>query len=105
PSAGHWTAVVADACTGPLLPALTVALLAYAAQLATVVPLVTCTVAAAPEARFPRLQLSVWFAIEHAPGPLYAGPMLQAMPVPAGNGSFRVADVAVPAPLLVTARV
>ena len=85
--------------------ALAVALLAYAAQLDADVLLVTCTVAAAPEARFPKLQLSVWLAIEHVPGPLYAGLMLQLTPGPAGNGSLKAAEVAVPAPVLFTVRV
>jgi hypothetical protein len=97
--------VVADACAGLLLPALTVALLAYAAQLVADVPLATCTLAAAPAARFPKLQVSVWLAIEHVPGPLYAGLMLQPIPVPVGNESLRVAAVAVPVPLLLTANV
>jgi hypothetical protein len=103
--AGHCTLVVADACTEPLLPALAVAVLAYAAQLDAEVLLVTCTVAPAPGARLPKLQLSVSFAIVQEPGPLYAGLMLQSIPVPVGNGSFNVADVAAAAPLLLTASV
>jgi hypothetical protein len=49
--------VVADACTELLLLALRVAVLAYAAQLDAEEPLTTCTVPAAPDARFPKLQL------------------------------------------------
>jgi hypothetical protein len=105
PSAGHCTVVVADACTELALLALNVAVLAYAAQLDADVPLVTCTVAVAPDVRFPNAQLNVPLAIEHVPGPLYAGLMLQLTPFPVGNGSLSVAAVAVPAPLLVTARV
>jgi hypothetical protein len=105
PSAGHCTVVVADACTELALLALTLAVLAYAAQLDADVPLVTCTVTVAPDVRFPNAQLNVPLAIEHEPGPLYAGLMLQLTPVPAGNGSVSVAAVAVPAPLFVTVRV
>ena len=97
--------VVADACTELLLLALRVAVLAYAAQLDAEVVLVTCTDAVAPDARFPKLQLNVWPAMEQPPGPLYAGLMLQLIPVPAGNVSLRVAAVAVPEPVLFTASV
>jgi hypothetical protein len=62
--------VVAEACTGPPLPELRVALLGYAAQLDDEVPLATCTVTETPDDRSPKLQLSVWFEIEQAPGPL-----------------------------------
>jgi hypothetical protein len=91
--------VVADACTELLLLALSVAVLAYAAQLDAEVPLVTCTVAVAPDARLPKVQLSVWFATEHVPGPLYAVPMLQPMPVPVGSGSLSDTDKADAAPV------
>jgi len=53
----HCTVVVAEACTELLLPALSVAVFAYAAQLDAEVALVTWTVAVAPAARFPKLQL------------------------------------------------
>ena len=97
--------VVADACTELLLLALSVAVLEYAAQLEAEVALITCTDAVAPDARSPKLQLNVWLAMEQAPGPVYAGLILQPMPVPDGKGSLSVADVAVPAPVLLTARV
>jgi hypothetical protein len=77
----------------------------YAAQFDVEVPLVRCTLAVAPDARFPKLQLNVWLAMEQAPGPLYVGLMLQMMPVPVGNVSLKVAEVAVPVPVLLTARV
>jgi hypothetical protein len=67
-----------------------------------VVPL-TCTVALELPARLPKLQLSVWPEMEHVPGPLYAGLMLQFGPV--GRVSLRVAEVAVPAPVLLTTTV
>jgi hypothetical protein len=55
------------------------------------------------------LQLSAWPgvcpAIEQVPGPLYAGLMLQPIPLPAGNVSVKVAEVADTAPILLTARV
>jgi hypothetical protein len=44
--------------------------LAYAAQLDVDVVLVTCTDAVAPDARLPKLQLSVPLVIEQVPGPL-----------------------------------
>jgi len=87
------------------LPAPAVATLVYAAQLDAVVALVTWTVAVAAAARFPKLQLNVWFEIAQVPGPLYAGLMSQLMPVPTGNGSLNVAAIAAPAPLFDTARV
>jgi hypothetical protein len=99
-NAGHCTVVVADDCTELPLPAFKVAVLAYAAQLDAEVVLVTCTDADAPDARFPKLQLSVPLAIEQVPGPLYAGLMLQLTPVPDGKGSLSAAAVAVPAPVL-----
>jgi len=102
---GHSTVVVADACTVVALLALNVAVLAYAAQLDPDVEPVTCTDAVVPAARLPKLQLSVPLAIAHVPGPLYAGLMLQPIPVPAGKVSLSVADVAVPAPVLPTASV
>jgi hypothetical protein len=73
------------------------------AQVEEDVAALTWTVALAFEARLPKLQLSVWPEIEQLPGPLYAGPMLQAGPV--GSVSLRVADVAVPAPVLLTTTV
>jgi hypothetical protein len=51
------------------------------------------------------LQLNVWLAMEHVPGPVYVGLMLQLMPVPDGNVSLRVADVAIPLPVLLAAKV
>ena len=104
-NAAHCTVVLADACTVPVLPALAVAVFAYVAQLAVDVALATCTDAVAPAPRFPKLQLSVWPEIEHDPGPLYEGLMLQPIPDPEGNGSLNVTDVAVPTPLLLTASV
>ena len=53
----------------------------------------------------PKLQLSVPLAIEQVPGLVYAGLMLQVIPVPDGSWSLRVAEVAVPAPVLLTASV
>jgi hypothetical protein len=97
--------VVAEDCTELLLVALNVALLAYKPQLDVEVPLVTCTVAVAPAARFPKLQLRAWPAIEQVPGPRYAGLILQLMPVPDGNVSLSIAAVAVPEPALPTASV
>ena len=105
PSTGHCTVVVADDCTELPLLALSVAVFEYAAQLDAEVALVTCTDGVAPDARLPKLQLSVPLAIAHVPGPLYAGLMLQPIPVPAGKVSLSVADVAVPAPVLPTASV
>jgi hypothetical protein len=70
-----------------------------------VVALVTCTLAVALAARFPKLQLMVWPAIEQVPGPLYAGLMLQPIPVPDGRVSLKAAAVAVPLPVLLTATV
>ena len=102
---GHSTVAVADACIELLLPALSVAVLAYDAQLDVEVVLVTCTDAVLPDARFPRLQLNSWPFSEQVPGPLYAGLMLQVMPVPVGNVSLKVAEVAVPAPVLAIASV
>jgi hypothetical protein len=67
---GHWTVVVADACTVLLFIAESEAVFGYAAQLEDEVALVTCTVAVPFAARFPKLQLSSWLAIEHVPGPL-----------------------------------
>ena len=97
--------IVADALTELALLALTVAVFEYAAQLDADVPLVTRTVAVPPGARFPNAQLRVPLEIEHVPGPLYAGLMLQPIPVPAGNASDSVAAVAVPGPLFDTASV
>jgi hypothetical protein len=97
--------VVADDCTELLLLALAVAVLAYAAQLDADVELVTCTCAVALDARLPKLQLSVPLVIAHVPGLVYAGLMLQLIPVPDGSGSLRVAEVAVPAPVLPTVSV
>jgi hypothetical protein len=81
------------------LDAASVAVLANAAQFEADVALVTCTVAVAPDARFPKLQLKLWLVIEHVPGPLYAGLMLQAMPVPVGSGSLSDTDKADAAPV------
>jgi predicted ATPase len=104
-SAGHCTVVVADACIEAELLALKVAVLAYDAQLDADVALITCTWAGAPDARLPKLQFSVPLAIEHVPGPPYAGLMLQPIPVPAGKVSLSVADVAAPAPVLLAVSV
>jgi hypothetical protein len=73
------------------------------AQVEEDVAALTWTVALALAARFPKLQLNVWPEIEHVPGPVYAGPMLHTGPV--GNVSLRVAEVAVPAPVLLTTTV
>jgi hypothetical protein len=69
------------------------------------VELATCTVAVAFDARGPKLHVIVWLVMEQVPRPLYAGLMLQLMPVPAGSGSLSVAEVAVPVPVLLTASV
>ena len=69
-NAGHCTVVVALDCSVALLVAVTVAVFAYAAQLDADVLLVTCTVAVALAARFPKLQPRTWLAIVHVPGPL-----------------------------------
>ena len=95
-SAGHCTVVDALDCSDPPLLAVTVAVLAYAAQLDADVALLTCTVTEAPAIRLPKLQLKTRLAMAHVPGPLYAGPMLQLTPGPAGSGSFSVTAVAVP---------
>ena len=55
---GHCTAIDAVACTLLVLLALAVAVLERLPQLPLLVLLVTCTVAATPCARFPKLQLS-----------------------------------------------
>ena len=44
-------------------------------------------------------------AIEHDPGPAYAGLMVQGNPVPAGRESLKLALVAVPAPVLLAVTV
>jgi hypothetical protein len=67
---GHCTVVVANDCTEFPFEALRVAVFAYAAQLAVEVALVTWTDAVALAARFPKLQVRVWLAIAHVPGPL-----------------------------------
>jgi hypothetical protein len=97
--------VVADDCTELAFAALSVAVFAYAAQLAVEVALVTCTDAVALAARFPKLQVRVWPAIAQVPGPLYAGLILQLTPVPDGSVSLNAAEVAVPDPELLTASV
>jgi hypothetical protein len=53
----------------------------------------------------PKLQVNVPLVITQVPGPLYAGLMLQLIPVPVGKLSASVAAVAVPAPVLLTVRV
>jgi hypothetical protein len=58
-----------------------------------------------PDARLPKLQFNVPLVIEQLPGPLYAGLMLQLIPVPVGKVSLSVADVTVPVPVLLTASV
>ena len=82
-----------------LLPADSIAVLGYAAQLDAPAPLLTCSDAETPAARLPKLQARIWLPtapmMEHVPGPGYAGLMLQLMPVPAGSGSFKVTLVAV----------
>src|SRR5208283_893401 len=95
----HCTEVVALASADAALAAITEALFTYCPQLAPVVALVTCTVAFAAGAKLPRLQLSVPPAIEHDPGPLYAGLMLHPIPLPAGNGSLKLAELADCVPL------
>jgi hypothetical protein len=98
-SAEHWTVVVAEACTETAFAAESVAVLAYAAQLDVEVLLVTWTDAVALGARLPKLQLSAVPVSVQLPGPLYElRPQL--IPIPVGKVSVRVADVAVPAPLL-----
>ena len=77
----------------------------YAAQLEEDVALVTCTVAVAFDATFPKAQVRVWLVIAHVPGPVYAGLMLQVIPVPEGSVSLKIADVAAPVPLLAAIRV
>src|SRR5262249_47069858 len=57
--AGHCTVVEAEAVTGGRLVACPVAVVGEGAQLANLVRLVTCTLAEAPGARSPKLQLSV----------------------------------------------
>ena len=102
----HCTVLVADACTSLALAALTDAVFWYTPQLDVVVALLTCTDAVPlPGDRFPKLQLSVPLAMVHVPGPPYAGLTLQLIPVPAGNTSLNAADIAVPAPVFVTASV
>jgi hypothetical protein len=93
---GHCTVVVADDCTELAFDALRVAVFAYAAQLAEVVELSTCTLAEAPGPRFPKLHVRTCPEIEHVPGPLYAGLIDQLTPVPEGSVSLSVAAVAVP---------
>jgi hypothetical protein len=102
---GHCTVMVAEDCTELLFDALSVAVLAYCAQLDAEVALVTCTEAVVLAARLPKLQFKVPLAMEQVPGPLYAGLMLQPIPVPLGSGSLKLAEVAAPAPLLFAARV
>jgi hypothetical protein len=106
---GQNTVVAALDWTELLLPADTVAVFEYTAQLAVEVLLVMCIEAVAPAPKSLKEQPSAWLpatpAIEQLPGPAYDGLMLQLMPVPAGSGSFNVAAIAVPAPLLLTAMV
>jgi hypothetical protein len=101
----HVTVAVADDCTELALPALAVAVFAYAPQLDDDVALVTCTSAVPPENKFPKLHPNVPFTIEHVPGPVYAGLILQAIPVPVGSKSFNEADAAVVVPVLLTVSV
>jgi hypothetical protein len=49
------------------------------------------------------LQVNTPLEIEHVPGPVYAGLMLQLIPVPAGSVSLNVAEVAAPTPVLLAA--
>jgi hypothetical protein len=79
-----------------LAPAIT--LLVYDPQLDEEVALVTCTVAVAPAAKSPTAQFNVWFEIEHEPGPAYAGPIVQLMPIPPGSASASVTPMAAPLP-------
>jgi hypothetical protein len=51
------------------------------------------------------LQLKTPLEIAQVPGPLYAGLMLQAMPVPVGSVSVRPTEVAVTDPVLLAASV
>jgi hypothetical protein len=69
------------------------------------VALVTCTDAVAFDPRLPKLQLKTPLEIAHVPGPLYAGLIDQLTPVPEGSVSLKVAEVAEPDPVLLTATV
>jgi hypothetical protein len=103
PSDGHNTVMLAEACSEAALPALAVAWLVYVPQVEDDVAPLTPTVTTAFPARLPKLQLSVCPEIEHVPGPLYAGLMLQAGPE--GRVSLRVAVVTVAEPAFVTTMV
>lgn len=54
--------------------------------------------ALAPAVSVPKLQLSVPALMEHEPGPLYAGLMVQLTPAQEGKGSLKLAEVASPEP-------
>ncbi|HEX2400621.1 MAG TPA: hypothetical protein VHJ79_11665, partial [Mycobacterium sp.] len=86
---GQLTFVAADACTEPSFVADAVAVFGNAPQLAFAVPLVTWTLAEAPDARVPKLQVSVWLGaepvIEHA---ALAGLIDQLTPAAPGSGSL-----------------
>jgi len=97
--------VNADACTALASVAVSEAVLLYVPQLPALVALVTCIDAVPPGGRSPRLQVRVPLAIQHVPGPLYAGLMLQLIPGPVGRTSLRAADTAVRGPELLTASV
>jgi hypothetical protein len=72
-------------------------------QLALVVPLTTCTVRVACDARSPNEQLSDWLgALPVIEQPAVAGLIDQFTPVPPGSGSDKVTPVAVPTPVLDT---
>ena len=101
-NAGHSTCVDALACTLAWLVAWALAVLGYVAQLCALVALDTCTDAEAACAMSPKEQFNVPEAIEHVPGPAYAGSIDQLMPLPAGNGSDNDTAVAVPAPVFPT---
>ena len=62
---------------------------------AAVVGLVMCTVAVAPDAMSPKLQLNVLLLMLQA---ALAGLIDQLMPAPVGSGSFSVTDFATPDP-------
>jgi hypothetical protein len=97
-AAGHCTVVVAADWSGALLPAVNVAVFAYAWHPALDVALEICTEAEAPGIKLPNAQATDWLpsppVIAHVPGPPYAGLMLQVIPVPDGSGSLSATLVA-----------
>ena len=103
PSDGACTSAPALALMEGALLADAVAVLEYLPVPARLVGLLRCTLVVAPDARFPRAQFRVWLpaapVIEHVPGPLYAGLMLQITPEPAGRESLMLTSVAVAVPV------